>query len=371
MRRWPRLLPLGLALSALLAACDSGEPSGTPPPAPPSGDEIVAGVNLTQLFAAPTASEISAAEAILQGRTATVGSAYSFSLLSETTAQDGATYRVYRADAPDNPRVFHGLVRLPPRPPGDQRTRALLLVLPDGEAVTRDDLLAHDLPIDAADQDDYVYALLAYRGMALDVEGTDYESTLPSTAYNYDADDALAFLTFLRAQSADLYVDPDRIGVLGLGRGGAVALQTAARTPLYDLVIDLAGPTDFFLDRFRTRTRGFLNGNAGSRFPGFEAVMNAVVTPLQAGTLTLDEARQALLLRSPRYFFRPPPPTIVAHGLLDIEVFPDHSRVLDGVMGSPGSDYLEVGEADHASLQFDSQVISLVSTRLRQYLGGP
>lgn len=365
-----RLLPLGLALLLTLSACDSGE-APPPPPPPPSGDEIVGGVNLTELFATPSASEINAAEAVLLGRNPTIGSAYTIAMIEETEAEDGATYQVYRAFAPDNQVVFHGLVRLPARAPGDQRTRALVLVLPDGEAVTRDDLLANDLPIDQKDRDDYVYALVAYRGMELDVEGTDYASNLASTAYNFDADDALAFLTFLRNESLDLYVDPERIGVLGFGRGGGVALQTAARTSVYDLVIDLAGPTDLFLDRFRTRVRGFLNGNTSSRFPGFETIMADVITPLQDGDIDIDEARQGLLLRSPRYFFSPPPQTIVAHGLLDITVDPDHSQVLDGVTGTPQADYLEIDEADHASLPLDNQVVSLISTRLRQRLGGP
>ncbi len=366
--RLPLLWLVAVAVS--LAACDTGT-SGSPPPPPPD-DDVVAGVNLDALFAPPSTAELLAVEAEWAQRDATLSSRYVFSFVAETEAGDGATYRVYLGeDAAEGGALFYGLLRLPPRPPGDQRARPLVLTLPDDGPEVRAGSFFEELPILSAVRSDFVYALVAYRGMALDVGGTRYESPAPPSAYDHDTDDALAFLAHVRALGASVLVDSARVGALGLGRGGGVALLTSARSNPYGIIVDLAGPTDLFLGAFRSRVRSFLATGARPPFPAFDTLADDVLVPLRDGALSYAGARRALLRRSPRYFVNPPPYTLVAHGTLDFVVSPDHGRVLSAVLTKATGLYYEREEVDHAALPTDPEIVSIVTDQLIRRLGGP
>jgi hypothetical protein len=265
-------------------------------------------------------------------------------------------------------------VRLPPRAPGDLRPRALLLVLPDGDTGTSTALLTKGaLPISSEIRDDLVFALLAYRGTPLDVEGQPFTSDAEQSPYDFDTDDALAFLGFVRSLGLSVLVDRERVGVLGVGRGGGTALLTEPRTDAYDVVVDLAGPTDLFHESFQDTVTALLQGRDGGDFPGIEALAEEIVYPLRDSTLTIAQARFALLLRSPRYFAAVPPFAAVVHATGDFVVPVAHSRVLDldpggGPTDEPTWIYLELEEEDHTSFLDQQSVILLVTESLREYL---
>ncbi|MDX1418440.1 MAG: hypothetical protein R3181_00620 [Rubricoccaceae bacterium] len=371
VNRRPLVLAVLAALGvATLAACDAGDPD--PGPFVPPADEVVAGVNLDALFQAPTPGEQDATRAAFAQRDRALAGAYRFELVEERAGLDGAELLVYRArDAESGTVLFHGVVRLPLRATGDGRARPLVLVLDDGTDGASADLLTSDtLPVQASLRDDLVLALLAYRGEPLEAGGARYDSEAAPSPYDRDVDDALAFLTFARGLGVDVefLVDGARLGVIGLGRGGGTALLTEARGGPYTLVVDLAGPTDLFLGTFRTRVRDLLRGEGGGRFPGIDALADAIVFPLRDSALTLEEARLALLARSARYFTAPPPFIAAVHGEFDGVVPVEHGRVLDlrdPDQGGASAVYLELPDADHTSILRQGKTINLVSTLLR------
>jgi hypothetical protein len=361
-----------LVLCALLAACDTGE-LGDDGNGPPPGDLIVEGVNLTELFRPPTPAEMGAVRTAWAARDAGLGARYAFEFVTEVGAADGADLRVYRARGEGDTVLFHGVVRLPPRPPGDVRRRALLLVLPDGDGGTSASVLSDGtLPIRPEELDDLVLALLAYRGEPLDVEGVAFASEAAPSPYDLDPDDALAFAGFVRGLGGGVLVDPARVGVLGLGRGGGTALLTEPRQNPWGVVVDLAGPTDFFLESFRDRVAALLRGQDGGALPGIEALAEEIVYPLRDSLLTVEQARFELLRCSARYFAAVPPFVAVAHGAEDLVVPVQHSRALDLSMDEPTGETtwvnLEVAGADHTSLLDEGAVVELVSDALREHL---
>ena len=370
--------PLALLIVAVaLAACDSGPgPGPTCPGDPrcpdPSDSLVVEGVNLTRLFAAPTGAEQSAVRAGWAARDAGLFARYRYEVLGERAAPDGATLRLYAGHDVETDSVLHyGLVRLPLRSPGDQTRRPVLLVAPYGEGDPAHapplEVLGR-LPILPTERERYVYAVLAYRGETLVVDGETFAPAAPRSPYDRDVDDALAFLEAVR--TAEPLVDPARVGALGLGRGGTVALLAAERANPFDAAVSLAAPTDFFLPSVRQDVARLLRGQAGPSIPGLAAVVEAAVRPLATGETSYAAARLALLRRSPAPFASPPPFLIVAHGALDGVVPVDHGRALFGVVGTTEALYLEEPNADHDDLVDVATLRATVTTLLRQYVDG-
>ncbi len=363
-----------VACALALAACDSGT---APPPDLPR-DEVVAGVNLTRLFDAPTSAEIASVRAEFAERDRTRAARYAVTLDSTLAATDGAEAHVYALrERASNGVLAYGVVRLPLRTPGDVVRRPLLLVLPE-DALADDgpadaEAAVTTLPVEPSRREEYVYAVLAWRGRPLTVGGHTFRSPAdPAAAYDLDPDDALALLDFVRAPGREPLVDPGRVGAFGYGRGGGAALLVASRTgaaDLFDLVVELAGPTDFFLDGVRADVRAYLRGAGLGRLPAFGDVVATVIEPLRADTSRYDEARLALLRRSPRYFVEPPPYVIAAHGVLDSVVPVAHGDALLAIVGTTEALYLRQDEADHRSLPTDAEVVSTVTTQLRTRLG--
>ena len=172
----------------------------------------------------------------------------------------------------------------------------------------------------------------------------------------------------MRLLQPDECIDRSRIGI---GRGGGVALLAASRNNPFDVVIDLAGPANFFSESFRSEVRSVLTQGVAGDFPALQSLADQIVLPLRDSVITTTEARLALLLRSPSHFVAPPPFLFVAHGNLDSTVPIDHSRSIGSISGTEDALYLEVFEADHQSLAAHHDVISLTASFLTEHLGGP
>lgn len=325
-----------LALLAL-AACDSGDPADLP--TPPSGDEIVAGVNLTDLLdARPTSEERTAVAAEWAARAATV-EPVAFRVESET-AQEGATVRVVSFGVAGlDPALaeagsFFGALRIPDRPPGEPGNPPLVVVFPEqaDDAASLDDFLTDGpyAPLGEA----FVQVLIALPGAQLQVGGTTYASrVLPETLpafLDYEIDLARALLLAALPEA-----DAERLGAVGFGIGAARALLLAERpvSPLYPFalraVADLAGFTDFRAPSFRDVVRRVLRDEP-TAFPGADALAALVLVPLRERILPLEDARRALLLRSPVYFAAGLPQVFIRHGEVDIVIGDDHSARLIG-----------------------------------------
>lgn len=358
-----------LLAALLLSACDSND-AGTPIPDPTPPDSVIAGVNLNQLFSDPTGAERAAVQTLWSTRNHQLPVSYNFTLEATLTGSDGAELKVYAGREPGSGGVFfYGLVRLPIRLPGDVRQRATLLVLPDGDNGVSDGLISSGgLPFRSDIHEEFVYAMVAYRGETLRVGNQTFTPDAIQSAYDLETDDALAFVEHV--YGSELLADPNRVGVLGIGRGGGVALLAASRSSSFDLVIDIAGPANFFSESFKTKTRSILtNGVAGS-FPGLQSLADQVIFPLRDGSLSMADARVALLQRSPSHFVSPPPFIFVAHGILDFVVHIDHSRSIGSIAGTPSALYLEVEEAGHTTILSDNEVVSLMTNFLVEHLIG-
>ena len=117
------------------------------------------------------------------------------------------------------------------------------------------------------------------------------------------------------------------VRAMGFSRGGGVALLSALRDPRIRRVVDYFGPTDFYGDYVKALFRKMLAGQAVS-LPGVDYLDTAVVKRLQAGTIPLDSARRALLVRSPARFADLLPPVMLHHGELDSTVLISQSEDL-------------------------------------------
>ena len=346
------------ALALVLAACDT---SGVDGPGVPLPDEIVEGVNLTELFAAPTSTERDAVRAEWATRDAERDERYDYVTLPPVRAADGSDLIVYVGHAgAGGTVVHHGVVRLPPRLPGDVAPRPVVLVLPaDSAGATVAGALA-TLPVERSLIDDFIHVVSSFRGQTLTVEGTPFTSpTDSSAAYDLDAEDALALLD--EVLDTEPLADPGRVAISGYDRGGTAALIAGERMPGLRMVTSLAAPTDFFLPDMRHLARAYLRGESTGAFPAFADVAVSVLEPLRGGGGNIDAARMALLRRSPAHFAGPPPFIYAAHGFLDAVVPVSHGRALIDVIGTPEAVYSEHAEEDHPSLPRSQAVIATVT----------
>ena len=349
----------GLAVALASSACDA--PTVEPPDPPGPGTEVVEGVDLGALFEEPTPAERQQVARDLASRppsVATVAPVRTIELANRETIHVAAGL-----DASGD-TAFVGAIRQPPRIEGDQRARPLLLVLsygPDVELATalgvpplRDNL-----------RDEFVTVVTGYRGESLRIGGRTYTSDLAAEPYDTDARDAAALVAYARARAGDDRADPDRLVVVGWGRGGTVALLASARGLRSQLVVSLGAPTDFFLPSVRADARRFLRRQPVSRLPEVESVLLASVGTLRDGGRSLAEARRELVARSPAYSPAIAPYVIAVHGDVDVRVPVEHGRRLAGA-GSLDDVYLEIAGVDADGVLRSDEVISTVSNLVCQ-----
>lgn len=341
-----------LVLAVLLAglgACGEAPlvsdcvPSVDPTCEPPlPEDEVVAGVNLTTLFALPSRTEVDAAFVSISATDGT-----SATLTPLTTGQDRQfTLALDRGGE----RVLTALVRVP-GPAAEQTRLRTVVILTDGtDGASQADLLTDTgfaaLPGRA------VQVVVAYRGEALSVNGTTLPSTLDSDPYRADVADLRALLAAL---SQIPRVDPDRIGVLGVGRGGTVGLLTALQDERVRAVVTLGAPTDLFRTSFRAEARDRLLGvSPADPYPALDALA-APVLQLRDGEIARDQARLGLLALSPARLTaaRPLPAVLALHAAGDRVVGDDQLVSLrDALSPSPGTPQITtlVDDATHETL---------------------
>ena len=362
-------LPLVLLL---LAACDSNE---VPIPDPVPEDSVVAGVNLNRLLAAPTSAEREAVAAAL-GQRAEAVVPQGFAV--EATFGDGAaTVEVvsFTTPAPAEAGRLYGAVRLPATPPGSPARLPVLVVVPDGDGdVGAEDFLAAGSFAELGEA--FVQVVLAPPGATLRAGGTAYASEpLPDAApvlYDYEVDLARALLAAVLDAHAGA-VDRERIGTVGFGRGGTVALLLAARPdgPAYDFapraVAALAPFTDYAAPSFRSVVRNVLLDRT-TMFPGADDLAARYLVPLRELELPMEDVREALLRRSPRYFADALPDLFLRHGTADLTIGSDHSaRLADAAPAEVNIELLP--DVGHEELLADENVQRALATYLLDRLG--
>lgn len=141
----------------------------------------------------------------------------------------------------------------------------------------------------------FVYVIPSFRNEPLSFQGTTWQSEGPPSPWDWDVDDALSLLQV--AYQIEPAADPDRVGVLGFSRGAAVGMLMAARSESIDRVIDFFGPTDFFAPFVQDVTREILLGDPRP-LPGIDFLTEEFILPFKEGTISLEEIRLALVRRS-------------------------------------------------------------------------
>lgn len=292
-----------LALLLTLAACDAADPC--PTGACTSGDEVVNGVNLTALFAAPIESELGVVRNRWLARTAAVAGSSGPRLVALDTllASDGAEVVVVAGVTPSvADTLFVAAIRRPIRPPGDVAGRPVVLVLPDAPGTLRADDLHTQTGLVPSRINDVVTVGIAGRGAAVLVGGRSFSA--PSDAIPYVTDVEDAQVVAARIRELEPLARPDRMAAVGVGRGGTAALLLRARggvTPTsdLDLAVAIVAPSTWFAPSVRADFRDRLLGRSAEALPDADDVFARTAGAIAEGSVDPGEARLRLLERSP------------------------------------------------------------------------
>ncbi|MDZ7269057.1 MAG: alpha/beta fold hydrolase [candidate division KSB1 bacterium] len=296
------ILLAGCAL--LLVSCNDRAPSA-------ASSRIVAGVDFTALFAPPRQSEIEAVQRDWDSRKPT---AQNFAEVARATTYLGAATATVRAVSHTVDGLRHyGLIIAPSG--AAERSLPVLLYAHGGESgISVPEVLYIATVMNGANAGRFVYVAPSFRSETLDFYSQEFVSDGPPSPWDRDVDDALALLEAALANTPA--ADPNRLGVLGVSRGACVAMLLAVRDPRLRLVVEYFGPTDFFGTFVQQVTEEILLGNPRD-LPGLNYLTETLLRPLQAGSLTLAQARLELLRRSPVYFAHRLPPLQLHHGTAD------------------------------------------------------
>lgn len=308
----------------LLWACSDGPTA----PLTPAAD-LVAGVDLGQLFAPPTPEELSRIDADWQRRARPSTEATVVLTAPLVLGRRQAELHLLAYEV-QGTRQYGALIAPTGAAPG---SLPLVVYLHGGDqGVDIAEFLLITLGLGEA-RGDYAYALPAFRSEAIRYAGQEFRSEGEASPWDGDVDDALGLVA--AALATEPALDPERLGAVGISRGGAVAMLMALREPRLKRVVEFFGPTDL-LDEFGQEVaREALKGELRV-LPGTEYLNRALLQPLRAGTLPMAEARLGLIRRSAVYFARRLPYLQVHHGTADPLVPVSQAERLMAVMAELG-----------------------------------
>lgn len=160
-------------------------------------------------------------------------------------------------------------------------------------------------------------------GLGYAVASIDYRLS-PEFKWPAQRDDLLAAVRFLREHAAALGIDGDRLVLLGRSAGGQMATAAAYAEVIPGVrgIVDIYGPTDFdrtwevsthplSLDH-RYNLAIFLGGSPETARAAYQSASGAMLVTSRA------------------------PPTLILHGGLDINVFPEQAELLDRNLATAG-----------------------------------
>ena len=365
-------------LLVALAGCDTQPPGTDCPDAPgcpdPNTPDIVAGVDLNALFAAPTQAERDSVAA----RLARTGGTSAARITAATATQlatdpDGTRYTLLTLRDSLGRTVTSAVARTPfavtdPLP--------ALLILPDGEGNASE---ADFLTGATAAQLDRrtVQVVVAARGATLTTRGVSVVDSVPiarhsevnADPYRADVLDVLALIEYLGLVPR---VEPSpRVAATGIGRGGAMALLAAERAPgRFRAIVPMSAPTSLFDGTFRVDVRSVLTGGSAGRLPAAEALV-APARAVSRGEISLEEARLRMLEVSAVAGADRLPATHAYHASDDDVVPLAHLMRLrergDGTTRQPHL-FDAVPEVTHAEMLRDATLRGLLSDFLDRYL---
>ncbi len=180
---------------------------------------------------------------------------------------------------------------------------------------------------------DFVWVIPSFRAEPLTTAERVWRSDGQASPWDRDVDDALAFLG--AAVELTPAADEDRVGVLGLSRGAAVALLMGIRDPRIDRIVAFSGPTDFLGPFVRGVVEEELDGSP-TNLPGLSTLITRFVRPFADGSLAMADLRSELVRRSAVLFAADLPPVQIHHGSLDAVVPVGEAHALIAALESLG-----------------------------------
>lgn len=284
---------------------------------------------LEVLFAPPAAAEIAAVRADWAGRDTspaglTIESTEAYSLLGSR-----ATLRVV-SHLVGQVRHYGAIVV-----PKTRRAASLpvLMYLHGGEGgVDVDDVqfLAFAL---GEMRDRFAYVIPSFRGEPLRHGDREWVSTGAGGHWDYDVDDALALLNVALALTPQ--ARPEGLSLLGVSRGGGVALLAGIRDERVENIISLFGPTDFFDEWVREIVREAALGMP-RELTGIAHMDSTLVQPYMGGRIEPARGRMELVRRSAVLFAEDLPAVQLHHGDIDQTVSVSQARSMIRVMEALG-----------------------------------
>jgi tetratricopeptide (TPR) repeat protein len=199
--------------------------------------------SLSDIFAAPTAAEIKAAEDDWIKRDMSPRSVQEVASGEINLGQVKATARIISHDV----RGFkhYGAIIIPNG--AETGTHPVLLdlkgVSPDFFPLDLNALMSPQILGDA--QGKFIYVVPSFRGEVLQFDGKEYKSEGdPTDSWDGAADDAIALLNV--ALQTVPQADKTRIAAFGKSRGGALAMLVGIRDKRVKQIVSWSGPADFF-----------------------------------------------------------------------------------------------------------------------------
>ncbi len=322
MRKWIIFLLMYSSVMLWFACSDmSTEPQA-------SGDEIVNGVNVTQLFAPPSQSEIDAVFSEWSTRDVSVQDLEIVAVDSIDLGPSPATVKVV-SHSVAGVKHYGAVVSPLNRDPG---SLPVIVWSHGGDQGENASLTLGFFPLVLGSiVDSAVYVMPSFRSEPLTVDGVTYLSEGPASPWDFDVDDGLALLNV--ALDIEPAADPERIGLIGFSRGAGVGLLMAVRDPRIDAVVEFFGPTDWFGEFVQEVTIEALEGNPRD-LPGSDYINDNFVTPLLNGASTVADIRPELVRRSPVYWADRLPNLQVHHGTADSVVYVSQGERLIDIMSN-------------------------------------
>jgi acetyl esterase/lipase len=314
-----KILALFVAL-LLGAGCAQAEPSpnvlhiatATAIPSPQPTDEIVNGVNITELLAEPRPDEIKAILADWASRDVSV---HDYIEEHSTILRWGeTTFRLRVVSHTVGGLRHYGAIFVPDGVQEPGSLPVIVFLHPGINGVPAEavqglgDLLSvHNRGV----RGQFVYVIPSFRGEPLIAEGKTYQSEGDPSYLDFDVDDAMALLSVALETTPE--ADPRRIGVLGVSRGASAGLLMAARDLRVDLVVEIAGLTTSHGQLVKPDVRAALLGDLEDPILLLYA-KHLGIQELKEGRLGINEVRLRMIRRSPEYFAHLLPELQVQHG---------------------------------------------------------
>jgi len=283
--------------------------------------QIVAGVDLDELFAPPTAAEIQAIENEWQQRTISVDD---YTVILDSTVQIVTAILDLKIVSHRVDGILHFGAVLVPRTDHEEALPLLTYTHGGDNGLNVDELLQLiGLIGDSISQ--FIYTAPSFRSEPLNFAGQTWLSEGEPSPWDRDVDDALTLVEAVLQNEPQ--ADPERLAVLGFSRGACVGMLMGIREPRIDVIVEFFGPTDFHGEYVREITRNALEGTLAD-LPGIDYLNDTYIQLLKSGTLSIADVRPELTRRSPIYFIDDLPALQVHHGTNDQIVDVSQSEAL-------------------------------------------